>query len=58
MRGEELLQAGEWRADGCKGIYCERVQRYCSGSEAIERRERERVTYMVTAVDCWYAVHV
>jgi hypothetical protein len=41
MRGEELLQAGEWRADGCKGIYCdERVQRYCSQAA---RRSRESV---------------
>ena len=41
MGWKELLRAGQWRADGCKRIYWERVQRYCSGSER-ERRERER----------------
>jgi len=55
MGWKELLRAGQWRADGCKRIYWERVQRYCSGSERrgereLENEERERVTLVTYAV--------
>lgn len=47
--GEEGVIAGrEWRADGCKGIYCERVQRYCSGSKQRERERESKHLYQVT----------